>query len=76
MKTRSMWGAGRFPSTASYRSNGCPRPEGKTVTTLYVFECPNCGERTVVDGAIRDLLVEDGCVVCGRAVPTGAFDRR
>lgn len=44
--------------------------------TLYAFECPHCGERTVVDGAVRDLLVADGCVLCGRAVPPEAFSQR
>ncbi|MDY7109328.1 MAG: hypothetical protein SYC29_11900 [Planctomycetota bacterium] len=44
--------------------------------TLYAFECPHCGERTVVDGAVRELLVEEGCVHCGRAVSVEAFGRR
>jgi len=52
------------------------RPAGPTVATLYAFECPHCGERTMVDGAVRELLVADGCVSCGRAVPVEAFDRR
>ena len=45
------------------------------MVTRYAFECPHCGERTVVDGAVRDLLVADGCVVCGRPVPAEAFSR-
>ncbi|MEF8877939.1 MAG: hypothetical protein V5A60_14600 [Haloarculaceae archaeon] len=49
-------------------------PAGQTVATRYAFECPHCGERTVVDGPVRDLLVADGCAVCGRAVAEEAFD--
>jgi predicted RNA-binding Zn-ribbon protein involved in translation (DUF1610 family) len=46
------------------------------VATLYAFECPHCGERTVVDGAVRNLLVAEGCVGCGRSVTAEAFARR
>ncbi|MEF8843201.1 MAG: hypothetical protein V5A62_16500 [Haloarculaceae archaeon] len=46
------------------------------MTTRYAFECPHCGERTVVDRTVRNLLVADGCVGCGRPVPLEAFTPR
>jgi hypothetical protein len=46
------------------------------VATRHAFERPHCGGRTAVDGAVRELLVADGWVSCGRAVPVEAFDRR
>jgi predicted RNA-binding Zn-ribbon protein involved in translation (DUF1610 family) len=39
-----------------------------------VFACPECGETMVVNPAMRDALVENGCVVCGSAVPEDAFE--
>ncbi|SEP01765.1 hypothetical protein SAMN05216388_102729 [Halorientalis persicus] len=43
--------------------------------TDIVFECPHCGERTVVDEPVRRLLVANGCVVCGEAITREAFRR-
>ncbi|WP_172824906.1 hypothetical protein [Halorientalis sp. IM1011] len=43
--------------------------------TDFEFECPHCGERTVVDAAVRRLLVANGCVVCGEAITREAFGR-
>jgi rRNA maturation protein Nop10 len=41
----------------------------------FEFECPHCGERTVVDEAARRLLVANGCLVCGEVVTWSAFRR-
>ncbi|SDE73599.1 DUF7560 family zinc ribbon protein [Halorientalis regularis] len=41
----------------------------------FEFECPHCGGRTVVDEAVRRLLVANGCVVCGGVVTGDAFTR-
>jgi len=38
-----------------------------------VFVCPDCGEFMMVNPAMRDALVENGCVVCGSPVPEDAF---
>ncbi|MFB6180005.1 MAG: hypothetical protein ABEI77_09810 [Halorientalis sp.] len=42
----------------------------------YLFECPHCRESTVVDDGARRLLVDCGCIVCGRPVSSRAFERR
>lgn len=76
MKARRMVGAGRCPPSVTSRASGRTGPPGPTVATLYAFECPHCGERTVVDGAVRNLLVAEGCVGCGRSVTAEAFARR
>lgn len=39
------------------------------------FVCPTCGERLVVDAAVREALLEHGCVFCGAAVGPTAFDK-
>lgn len=41
----------------------------------YEFECPRCGETTVVDAGAREMLLDDGCIGCGEEVSTGAFRR-
>ncbi|MFB6201891.1 MAG: hypothetical protein ABEI98_07755 [Halorhabdus sp.] len=41
----------------------------------YAFECPHCGETTVVDGGVRTLLLAEGCVGCGEVVSEEAFRR-
>ena len=38
------------------------------------FTCPDCGETMVVNPAMRDALLANGCVVCGAAVAESAFD--
>ncbi|MFB6084215.1 MAG: hypothetical protein ABEJ94_08225 [Halorientalis sp.] len=43
--------------------------------TDFEFVCPHCEERTVVDEAVRKLLVADGCIVCGEPVTQDAFQR-
>jgi rRNA maturation protein Nop10 len=39
----------------------------------YTFVCPDCGESMAVNPAMRDALLENGCVVCGSAVSPAAF---
>lgn len=39
----------------------------------FVFTCPECGESMSVNAAMRDALVENGCVVCGWDVSDEAF---
>jgi hypothetical protein len=39
----------------------------------FVFDCPACEVRVIVDADIRAAVLEDGCVVCRSAVDTGAF---
>ncbi|NIC00364.1 hypothetical protein [Halobacterium sp. R2-5] len=39
----------------------------------FTFVCPSCGESMEVNPAMRDALVENGCVVCGASVGTAAF---
>jgi transcription elongation factor Elf1 len=38
------------------------------------FTCPECGETMVVNPAMRDALLSNGCVVCGAAVTEDAFE--
>lgn len=38
------------------------------------FACPNCGERLAVGAAVREALLEHGCVFCGAAVDATAFE--
>lgn len=44
--------------------------------TEYTFTCPECGESLAVNRAMRVVLVEKGCVVCGGDVTTEAFTGR
>lgn len=39
-----------------------------------VFTCPGCGETMVVNPAMRDALLANGCVVCGAGVAESAFE--
>ena len=71
-----MVGVRRCSRSVTSRASGRSDPPGPTVATLYAFECPHCGERTVVDGPVRNLLVTEGCVGCGRSVTAEAFSRR
>ena len=41
----------------------------------YEFECPSCNEGTIVDGLVREQLLEEGCVFCTAPVSNGNFDR-
>jgi len=39
----------------------------------YTFACPECGESIPANAAMRDALIENGCVVCGASVPPTGF---
>ncbi|MDH5019776.1 DUF7560 family zinc ribbon protein [Halobacterium rubrum] len=39
-----------------------------------VFTCPECGETMVVNPAMQDALLSNGCVVCGASVADDAFE--
>lgn len=39
----------------------------------YTFACPACGESLAVNGAMREALIERGCVICGTEVTAEAF---
>jgi hypothetical protein len=39
----------------------------------FVFDCPACEVRVIVDADIRSAVLEDGCVVCRGSVDTDAF---
>ncbi|WP_416838616.1 hypothetical protein [Haloferax sp. DFSO52] len=43
--------------------------------TDYTFVCPECGESMVVNGSMRDALIENGCVVCTSSVSSQSFSR-
>ncbi|MFQ3295649.1 MAG: hypothetical protein ACI9PP_002271 [Halobacteriales archaeon] len=30
----------------------------------FEFVCPECGERVIVNGGVREALLENGCVIC------------
>ncbi|WP_336037844.1 DUF7560 family zinc ribbon protein [Halobacterium yunchengense] len=44
-----------------------------TASEEFTFVCPACGESMEVNPAMRDALVENGCVVCGSRVTQAAF---
>lgn len=37
------------------------------------FVCPECAESLEVNGPMKELLIEKGCVVCGADVTADAF---
>ncbi|WP_335998822.1 DUF7560 family zinc ribbon protein [Halorientalis halophila] len=39
----------------------------------YLFVCEECGESLEVNAAMRDTLIEKGCVICSAPVTTGEF---
>ena len=39
----------------------------------FTFVCPVCEESLKVNDAMKDALVEKGCVVCGADLTTRAF---
>ena len=41
---------------------------GRRLDEAFTFLCPGCDESLEVNGAMRDALVTEGCVVCGAAV--------
>jgi hypothetical protein len=58
-----LWGI-YFTPTAAHR----------WAMAAYQFECPHCQEETLVDAGARQLLIEDGCITCGRSVSASAFE--
>lgn len=39
----------------------------------YVFCCPECDESLKVNDAMKESLVDRGCVICGTSVTAEAF---
>ena len=37
------------------------------------FVCPECAETLEVNGPMMELLIEEGCVVCGADLTENAF---
>lgn len=37
------------------------------------FVCPGCGESLAVNVAMKEALIDNGCVICGTDVSSGAF---
>jgi hypothetical protein len=46
------------------------------VPRRFVFDCPGCDARVVVDAAIRAELLAEGCVLCRTSVSAEDFSRR
>lgn len=44
-----------------------------TASEEFTFVCPDCGESMEVNPAMKDALMENGCVVCGATVSPAAF---
>jgi transcription elongation factor Elf1 len=42
----------------------------------YSFTCPACEETLVVNGAMRETLIEQGCVICSASLTAAAFSER
>lgn len=40
-----------------------------------LFVCPECGEHIDVNDAMREALVEHGCVICGAPVSSTDFSQ-
>jgi len=43
-------------------------------TVAFTFVCPACGESLEVNASMRDALIDKGCVICGTAVTSEAFN--
>jgi hypothetical protein len=39
----------------------------------YTFVCPECAETLEVNGPMKEVLIEKGCVICGATVSAEAF---
>lgn len=39
----------------------------------HVFRCPECDETMEVNAAMKEVLVERGCVICGADLTAAAF---
>jgi transcription initiation factor IIE alpha subunit len=46
---------------------------GSDERATLTFVCPACDEELAVDDAMKDALLEHGCVVCGTTVTADAF---
>ncbi|MFB6269319.1 MAG: hypothetical protein ABEH83_05205 [Halobacterium sp.] len=44
-----------------------------TASEEFTFDCPSCGASMEVNPAMKDALVDNGCVVCGASVTAAAF---
>jgi hypothetical protein len=42
----------------------------------YTFLCPECNESLSVNGPMRELLIDRGCVICGTSITESAFTKR
>ncbi len=63
---------GKGESDLSQRALSSNKMSGDEDST-YVFACPVCEESLEVNEAMKDALVERGCVICGAAVSGEAF---
>jgi len=39
----------------------------------YEFVCPECAQTIEVNAAMRDALLDNGCVICGASLSPAAF---
>lgn len=37
------------------------------------FVCPECGERIIVNGGVREALIENGCLLCDAELSQSDF---
>lgn len=42
----------------------------------FTFECPECSENLEVNEGMKEALLEHGCVLCGAALSTAAFQSK
>ncbi|MFB6122214.1 MAG: hypothetical protein ABEJ78_01975 [Haloferacaceae archaeon] len=40
----------------------------------FEYVCAECGEAIAVNAAMRDALIEHGCIICGAAVSPDSFE--
>ena len=43
--------------------------------TTYQFTCPDCTQVIEVDGAMREMIEEQGCPVCTSPVAASSFEQ-
>ena len=43
--------------------------------TDYIFRCPACAKSMEVNEAMKEALLENGCVICGNELTIAAFER-
>jgi predicted RNA-binding Zn-ribbon protein involved in translation (DUF1610 family) len=39
----------------------------------FEFVCPDCDERIIVNGVMRETLIENGCILCGASISGSDF---